>query len=146
MITGSCLCGAVAFAVDGRASPIQLCHARRCQKSTGSAFAPELAVRTDAFRWTRGEDQLRVYEAPLLREPPPFRRTFCGHCGSPMPTAREGSAFTIILAGVLDEDPRARPFREILLSQAAPWYEHGELQRFEGRPPPDQRLPDKRKG
>ena len=32
MIRGSCLCGAVAFEIDGRVTPIQLCHARRCQK------------------------------------------------------------------------------------------------------------------
>jgi hypothetical protein len=79
MIRGSCLCGAVAFEIDGRVTPIQLCHARRCQKFTGSAFSPELAARAERFRWLRGEDQLAHYEAPLLREPPPLRHIFTSH-------------------------------------------------------------------
>jgi hypothetical protein len=41
----SCLCGGVAFEIDGRLTPIQLCHARRCQKFTGSAFPPEMAAK-----------------------------------------------------------------------------------------------------
>ncbi len=45
MIRGSCLCSAVAFEIDGRVTPIQLCYAQRCQKSTGSAFSPELCAR-----------------------------------------------------------------------------------------------------
>ena len=53
MIRGSCLCGAVAFEVDGRVTPIQLCHAHRCQKSTGSAFSPELPGVLDDDPGTR---------------------------------------------------------------------------------------------
>ena len=45
MVRGSCLCGGVAFEIDGRLTPIQLCHARRCQKFTGSAFPPEMAAK-----------------------------------------------------------------------------------------------------
>ena len=38
MFRGSCLCGGVAYEIDGRVSPIQLCHARRCRKMSASAF------------------------------------------------------------------------------------------------------------
>jgi hypothetical protein len=143
MVRGSCLCGAVAFAIEGRFTPVQICHARRCRKSTGSAFAPEVAVRADGFRWLRGEDHVQVYEAPLLREPPPFRRAFCRTCGSPLPVRREGTDFVVLLAGLLDDDPGARPFRHIFTGQAAPWWTIGDdgLPRFEERPPADQRLP-----
>ncbi len=142
MPTGGCLCGAVRFEIDGRLTPIQLCHARRCQKSTGSAFAPEVAAKASRFRWLRGEPELTVYEAPLLREPPPFRRVFCRHCGSPMPVLREGSPYVVLLAGVLDEDPGSRPFRHIFLDQKAAWFEPGGgLERHEGRPPERMRPP-----
>jgi len=141
MIRGSCLCGAVAFEVDGRVTPIQLCHARRCQKSTGSAFSPELAVRSEDFRWLRGEENLEHYEAPLLHEPPPFRKSFCRTCGSPLPVHQPETGFVILLAGVFDDDPGTRPFRHILLGQAAAWHSvNDELPKFEGRPPPEQRL------
>jgi len=141
MATGSCLCGAVAFAIDGRLTPIQLCHARRCQKFTGSAFSPELSARRSKLRWLRGEELITVYEAPILHEPPPLRRAFCRICGSPLPVPLEGSEYIVLLAGVLDEDPGTRPFRHIFVSQAAPWDTiSDQLTRFDEQPPLDQQI------
>jgi hypothetical protein len=141
MVTGSCLCGGVAFEIEGRLTPIQLCHARRCQKFTGSAFSPEVAARASRFRWIRGEELLTRYEAPLLREPPPLRRAFCRVCGSPMPVPLEGTDYLVLLAGVLDDDPGARPFRHIFVGQKAAWDAIADdLPRFEERPPPEQTL------
>ena len=105
MIRGSCLCGGVAFEIEGRLSPIQCCHATRCRKSTGAAFAPEVATRKRSFRWVRGEELVTLYEAPLLREPPPFRKAFCSVCGSPLPVVEQDNDFVAFLAGVLDGDP-----------------------------------------
>jgi hypothetical protein len=140
-VEGGCLCGGVRFEVSGRPTPIQLCHARRCQRSTGSAFAPELAVGRAGFRWLRGEDLIDGYEAPLLREPPAYRRAFCRVCGSPVPVVREESDFVVLLAGTLDEDPGVHPFRHIFTAESAPWdTARDALPRFEGRPPAAQRL------
>jgi len=145
VIHGSCLCGAVAFEIDGRVTPVQYCHAARCQKATGSAFAPELAARAERFRWVRGAEAIVCYEAPLLREPPPFRRSFCGRCGSPLPVHQPETGFVILLAGVLDDDPGVRPFRHIFCAQAPAWHPapEDELPHFELRPPPEGRLPRK---
>ena len=145
MIRGSCLCGGVEFEIDGRLTPIQCCHATRCRKSTGAAFAPEIATRTSSFRWVRGEELITRYEAPLLREPPPFRKAFCSVCGSPVPLVEQDSEFVALLAGVLDGEPETTPFRHVFLSQKAPWYSvNDELTKFDERPPADQRLPRKR--
>jgi ADP-ribosyl-[dinitrogen reductase] hydrolase len=141
MIEGSCLCGAVAFAIDGRVTPIQLCHARRCQKATGSAFAPELAAPAERFRWLRGEENVAHWEAPLLREPPPFRRSFCRSCGSPLPVLQPETGFVILLAGALDGDPGVRPFRHIFTSHAPAWDAVDDtLPSHPERPPPEGRL------
>ncbi len=141
MVTGSCLCGGVAFAIDGRLTPIQLCHARRCQKFTGSAFSPELAAKQSRFRWLRGDELVRLYEAPLLREPPPLRRAFCRVCGSPLPVPLEGTDFVVLLAGVLDDDPGTRPFRHVFVDQGAPWDRiSDDLPQFQEQPPPDQQI------
>ena len=141
MIRGSCLCGAVAFEIEGRVTPIQYCHARRCQKFTGSAFAPELAARAERFRWVRGETNLTHYEAPLLREPPPLRRSFCATCGSPMPSPQPETGFVLLLAGVLDDDPGVKPFAHIFTSHAPAWDAPGAaLPEHPERPPPEQRL------
>ncbi len=145
MVRGSCLCGGVGFEVDGPLTPIQLCHAARCRKTTGSAFAPEVAAFAEDFRWTAGEDLIRRYEAPLLRAPPPLVRAFCSVCGSPLPLQAEDTDFFVIMAGVLDDDPGSRPFRQIFLGQAAPWFRPTEdLPGFEDRPPAAGRVPKRR--
>jgi hypothetical protein len=135
-ITGACLCGEVKFEIGGMLTPIQLCHATRCRKATGAAFAPEALTTAEGFRWLQGESSIRRYEAPLLQEPPPYRRAFCGNCGSPLPIAIEGTPFVIVIAGVLDGDPGTRPFRHAFVGQQACWHEITDaLPRFSARPP-----------
>jgi hypothetical protein len=146
MVTGRCLCGAVAFEIDGTLSPMQYCHATRCRKATGSAFAAELAALASAFRWTRGEDLVTTYEAPLLREPPPYWHSFCRVCGSPLPVALEGTDFVVLHAGVLDGEPETRPFRHIFVAQRAPWHTiSDDLPQFEEHDVLDKRLLQKRR-
>lgn len=142
MVSGSCLCGGVAFEIAGGLSPMQYCHAARCRKATGSAFAAELAAKASDFLWIRGEHLVTVYEAPLLREPPPYRRAFCRVCGSPVPVALEGTDFVVLQAGVLDGNPETRPFRHIFVSQNASWHTIADtMPQFGERPPAGQRLP-----
>jgi len=142
MHEGGCLCGGVRFAFEGAATPIQYCHAKRCQRASGSAFQPELAVPAEGFRWLRGEDRIEIYEAPLLREPPPLRRAFCRACGSPVPVVREGQRWVVLLAGSLDGDPGARPVRHVFVSQAPAWHELPDdgLERYQDRPPAAERI------
>ncbi len=139
MPTGSCLCGAVRWEIDGRLTQIQICHAKRCQKATGSAFAPELAAKRERFRWTAGEERISRWEAPppLLREPPPYRRAFCSVCGSPVPVDVEGAEYIAMLAGVLDGELSSDAFRHIFLDQRAAWHTVAAdgLPRFDERPP-----------
>ncbi len=59
MLTGSCLCGSVAYEVDAPAGPIVHCHCETCH---GSAFSSVSPVPRDRFRWTKGEDLLASFE------------------------------------------------------------------------------------
>ena len=136
MVRGSCLCGEVAFLVEGDLAPIQLCHAVRCRKATGSAAAPEMLAPANGLKWVRGRGRVRIYEAPLLTEPPRYRRAFCEHCGSPLPVEIDGSGFVILNPGVLDDDPGTREFRHAFVEQKADWHKiAGDLPTFPGRPP-----------
>ena len=142
-VRGTCLCGGVAFELDGAITPIQLCHALRCRKATGAAFSPELLAEQSGFRWIHGESLVKVYEAPLLREPPPYRRAFCDTCGSPLPIALEGTGWLILSAGILDDDPGTRPFRHAFVEQRACWHDIADqLEQHAGQPPkPDSSTP-----
>ena len=128
---GSCLCGAVAFAVDGPGTPIELCHCSRCRKSYGSAFAATFYVERSRLRWTRGEALVRVYDAPIRERPPAYRHAFCAACGSPLPIVREGTEMAEIPAGIVDGDPGVRPARHIFTRRPAEWLEiSDDLPRF----------------
>jgi hypothetical protein len=140
MVRGSCLCGEVAFEIEGQLTPIQFCHATRCRKATGAAAAPEMLAPASGLTWIRGRERVCVYEAPLLAEPPRYRRAFCALCGSPLPVEIEGSDFAILNPGVLDDDPGTRAFRHAFVAQKATWHEIADgLPVFAGQPPgPDE--------
>ena len=122
MIRGGCLCGGVRFEIARAVGPFELCHCSRCRKASGSAFVPWLGVLREDFRLLQGEALIRSYEAPLRDRPPPYRASFCGRCGSPVPDPTWGGALIEVHAGVLDDDPNLRPERHILVEAKAPWF------------------------
>jgi hypothetical protein len=44
MYTGSCLCGGVAYEIDGELEPIQVCHCSQCRKAQGTAIVTNIPV------------------------------------------------------------------------------------------------------
>jgi len=144
MIEGSCLCGAVRFAVDGRVSPLQYCHCRRCQKASGGAFVAAVAARTGDIRWLAGEELVEVFALPVRDAPPPYRTAFCRCCGAPVPIVDPSRPFAVIPAGAFDGQPELTPLRHIFVSLNPPWYAiRDQLPQFEQHVPPEQRLPTK---
>ena len=115
---GTCLCGALQFAVTGTPTAFDLCHCSRCRASSGSAFIAELVFNAAEFDWVSGASLIKTYEAPTRLKPPGYRRTFCGVCGGPVPTADRG--VIRIPAGTLDDDPGLRPQRHIFVDFKAP--------------------------
>lgn len=145
MIEGSCLCGAVRFAVDGPVTPLQYCHCTRCQKAAGAPFMAAVAARTEDVRWLDGADLVEIFALPVRDEPPPYRRAFCRRCGSAVPMVDADRPFAVVPAGALDGRPELRPFRHIFVSCNPPWFAINDgLPQFPEHVPPDQRLPTKR--
>jgi hypothetical protein len=73
--TGSCLCGAVKFRVDGPLREIVFCHCGQCRKQTGLYYASTNAATKDLT--VEGEDNITWYQSS-----DEGRRGFCKHCGS----------------------------------------------------------------
>ena len=115
MIRGSCLCGGVVFEIEGKVSPMELCHCSRCRKTSGSAFSAGLIAATRSLRWVRGEELISRFELPSG-----FQHDFCKVCGSPTPRPGEGKV-TALPAGCLDDDPGTRPFRHAFVGSKAAW-------------------------
>jgi hypothetical protein len=79
------------------------------------------ALRED-LRLLQGEELIRRYEAPLRDKPPPYRTSFCGRCGSPVPDPKSEALWLEMHAGILDDDPGIRPERHILVEAKSSWF------------------------
>ena len=65
--SGSCLCGAVRFAIEGDFENFYLCHCQHCRKDTGSAHAANLFSSVARLRWIAGEDKTTLFTLPSTR-------------------------------------------------------------------------------
>jgi hypothetical protein len=117
-VTGSCLCGKVAYEIDGHTSKIWLCHCSKCRKSTGSAFHSSAICRAEQFRWIRGEEEISEY-----RDTPGYVVRFCGNCGSPVPSYLSEYDAVFLHVGALDGDVKADLNHHIFVGSKAPWFE-----------------------
>ncbi len=132
-IRGSCLCGAVEYAVTAKAGNFQYCHCSRCRKTGGAAHAANLIVPAEEFRWLRGEENVSQY---IHEEASRFCNAFCRTCGSKLPWITRDGRWVVVTAGTLDGDPGSRPARNIFWGSRASWYlPPDELPVFEELPP-----------
>lgn len=75
MQTGSCLCGKVAFTIDGDLAPPSACHCGQCRKQSGHVWSSTW-THQDNLSFT-ARDTLRWFRASETA-----RRGFCSACGS----------------------------------------------------------------
>ena len=118
-ISGSCLCGAVRYAVAPPFAAFRYCHCSRCQKASGSAHAANLFVPETQFQWTAGEERLKRFAYPQAQR---FAVWFCSECGTRMPHKVNTTDNMLIPAGTLDADPGLQPANSIFWKSKAPWY------------------------
>ena len=133
VVSGSCLCGAVAFAASEVPRRVVNCYCSLCRRSRAAAFSSKLVVRRAAFRWDRGEAQIRSYALPTPRK---YSTSFCAHCGSPVPSV--GSEAAMLPAGAIDSPLPALPAAHLYVGSKAPWYDIADAwPQFEELPPPE---------
>lgn len=116
MIRGSCICGAVRFEID-EVRALTHCHCANCRKLTGAAFASYAHVEAQKFRFVAGEDMTVTYESA----PGSFRHR-CKVCGCLTPGRAPYLTTISVPAGLLDDDPIARPLLHVFTSSRAPWW------------------------
>ena len=103
-ITGSCLCGTVAFEFTLPTWFVGHCHCTMCQRAHGAGFVTWVGVREDSFRVTAGETDVVHYQSSEHTT-----RSFCGRCGSSMfcNNDQHDNAFDITVANLHGEIDRS---------------------------------------
>ena len=116
MKTGSCLCGAVAFEVNGPLRPVLACHCIQCRKQTGNYMSATscadddlVFTRQDGLKWFRSSDEAQ--------------RGFCKECGSTLFWKNDARDTTSIAAGSIDGPLGVRLAGHIYCQTAGDYYE-----------------------
>jgi hypothetical protein len=95
MKKGSCLCGGVAFEVDGPLRQVVACHCTQCRKQSGH-YAAFTACDDPHLTFSR-KDTLAWYAASDMAQ-----RGFCKECGSLLFWKGNGRNYTSIAAAAID--------------------------------------------
>ena len=126
MTTGSCLCGAVTYRIDGPLRPVVACHCLQCRKTSGHHVAATSAPR----------DTIEVAGAVTwYHSSPTARRGFCGVCGANLFWDGAGSNLSIF-AGTIDGATGLATAGHIFCADKGDYYDIPEdLPRAEGSDP-----------
>ncbi len=117
--TGGCLCGDIEYEINGSIGSIINCHCSECRKWHGSAFRTRASVKSEYFRWTKGEGNLGRFS-----HTPQLTRTFCKICGSSLVSFYRDHPETVGLAlGTLNEDPGHKAEFHVYVGSKAPWFD-----------------------
>lgn len=119
MHSGSCLCGAVKFTVQGQLAAPDACHCQQCRKFSGHFFAS-----TDIPR-----DHLTMVSQSTLRwhvSSEKVRRGFCGTCGTSLffdPLDQQVNNWIAVAMGAFDSSTETALAKHIFASEKGDYYE-----------------------
>lgn len=131
-VTGSCLCGEVAYQLSGELRSFKYCHCSRCRKVTGSAHAANIYINPEQLTWLKGKSLVGRYELSNTKF---FATGFCKQCGSNLPWLTQAGNKVIVPAGSLDDEIDIKPNQNIFCASQANWYqEASSLPQFDELP------------
>lgn len=129
--SGSCLCGAVQFNLEGEFKQFMLCHCSRCRKMTGTGNCANLFAPGAKLTWIKGEEKLNFYRHKDTN----FARCFCSNCSSNVPFDAKDRGVVVVPAGSLDTDVNLSPQAHIFMDSKSNWdYDLQNVPCFEKRP------------
>ena len=105
-LKGECLCGLVSWQLSGPYEFFGMCQCSRCRKATGAAFATNLFVKADQFKWLSGKDAVNEY---VMEPPNTFGNAFCENCGSRVPRFSSARGWMMAPLGSTMEEPEIEP-------------------------------------
>ncbi len=94
--TGSCFCGAVEIEITGEPLTMGYCHCESCRHWSASPVNAYTIWRPDAFKVTRGPDNIGTYNKTELSY-----RKWCKSCGGHLYTEMPSLGLIDVFASVI---------------------------------------------
>jgi len=116
ILRGSCLCGGVAFEVEGPGRGVGSCHCSKCRKVSGTSGNAQFIVTTDLFRWVRGQQSVFTFKLADGWGP-----TRCKTCGSPVPASYDNGKRMWVQAGLMNDPLGTSIIKHIFCVSKADW-------------------------
>ena len=112
--SGACLCGAVAFRIDGPLQQVVVCHCGMCRRWAGgplfAAMAQSVAIE--------GQDNVQAYSSSDWAE-----RAFCKNCGSGLYYRFKPQDMYILNVGLFDDADAFKLAGEIYIDSKPKGYD-----------------------
>ena len=115
-LSGTCLCGAVTYAVADEFRYALICHCAKCRRTTGSAFKPFAGIERDKLRIAHGELDMMIFGDERNHN------AHCKICGSLLFSVVRDGTFVHVTLGTLVDEPAIRPTAHIFVGSKASWY------------------------
>ena len=126
-LAGTCLCGAVRYAVTDGFRYAMNCHCSQCRRATGAAFKPFAGIERAKVALTQGADNLTLYGDADNHD------VRCKTCGSFLYSVVRDGAWVHVALGTLVDAPTIRPGQHIFVGSKAPWFTiTDDLPQYEG--------------
>jgi hypothetical protein len=114
--SGSCLCKAVTYSVEGELTPILACHCSQCAKTSGNHAA--MTSCADAALKITDTGTLAWFQSSAE-----VRRGFCSRCGSNLFWKQGGTDAVYITAGTLDPPTGLKIAEHIFVASKSDYYD-----------------------
>jgi hypothetical protein len=135
MHQGTCLCGAIKYAVDDNLQFVVNCHCRFCRKAHGASFATLLLMPFLKFEIVQGKESIASYEVETIGAV----RCFCSRCGTRLYNYSPARGMISLMVATLDGDPDIHPLANINTGSKCSWFEINDgLPRFSAIPTQDE--------
>ncbi|KAJ6601448.1 Mss4-like protein [Mycena vulgaris] len=100
---GSCACGSISYAVQGKPLFSVYCHCTQCQRADGAAFVSSMHFKSSAFSWTYAPEN-----EPLIEPMSDFVLYRCKGCHSCAATQMSDSQNWALRATQLARDENGK--------------------------------------
>lgn len=112
---GSCLCGGVAYEINGELGPVDYCHCSQCRKTSGH-FVAAASCKPESLHLISAAS-LRWYASSTTAD-----RGFCKVCGSSVFWRPKHGRHISIMAGTLQAPTGLEALEHIFVADASDYH------------------------